>query len=298
MKIVVTGSLGHIGKPLAEALVNGGHTTVVISSKAGKQKEIEALGATAAIGSLHDAAFLTATFAGADAAFVMVPPAFAEADQVAYYRRLADHYAIAARAAGIKRIVHLSSYGAHLDKDSGFILGAHHAELILDKLQGVSTTHLRAGYFYYNLYAFTDMIKAQGIMGSNFGGSDKMVLVHPADVAAAAAEELQKPAGEKIRYVASDERTANEVAQVLGDALGIAGLQWLSFTDEQTKDVMLKRGLPDSVVTNFVELGAGLHNGKLLEDYEKAAPPPAGKRKLEDFAKEFAAAFNAPAGAH
>lgn len=54
MKIVITGSLGHISKPLAEQLVQQGHNITVISSKPGKQKDIQALGAVAAIGSIED----------------------------------------------------------------------------------------------------------------------------------------------------------------------------------------------------------------------------------------------------
>ena len=67
MKITLTGSLGHIGKPLTASLVQKGHSITVISSKPDKQKDIEALGATAAIGSLEDADFLAATFKGSDA---------------------------------------------------------------------------------------------------------------------------------------------------------------------------------------------------------------------------------------
>ena len=74
MKIIITGSLGHIGKPLAEELVQKGHTVTVTSSKPEKQKDIEALDATAAIGSLEDARFLVSTFDGANAVFAMVPP--------------------------------------------------------------------------------------------------------------------------------------------------------------------------------------------------------------------------------
>lgn len=44
MKIVVTGSLGHISKPLTVELAEKGHTITVISSKAEKQKDIEGLG--------------------------------------------------------------------------------------------------------------------------------------------------------------------------------------------------------------------------------------------------------------
>ena len=45
MKIIVTGSLGNISKPLTEELVRKGHSVTVVSSKPNKQKAIELLGA-------------------------------------------------------------------------------------------------------------------------------------------------------------------------------------------------------------------------------------------------------------
>ena len=75
MKIIVTGSLGHISKPLTQELVQKGHSVTVISSSPQKQKEIEALHAKAAIGTAEDIDFLTTTFTGADAVYCMVPPA-------------------------------------------------------------------------------------------------------------------------------------------------------------------------------------------------------------------------------
>ena len=74
MKITITGSLGHISKPLTEELVNKGHTVIVISSSSERVKDIEDLGANAAVGSLEDADFLTETFNGADAVYCMIPP--------------------------------------------------------------------------------------------------------------------------------------------------------------------------------------------------------------------------------
>ncbi|GAB4029981.1 NAD(P)H-binding protein [Spirosoma gilvum] len=288
MNTIITGSLGHIGKPLTEELVQKGHSVTVISSNPEKREAIEALGAKAAIGSLENTDFLITTFAGADAVFTMVPPNFAEIDQVAYYRRISNNYAQAISQTGIKRVVNLSSYGAHLDKDTGYILGAHHAEKILNELSEVAITHLRAGYFYYNLFGFADMIKGAGFMGANYAGDDLIALVSPIDIAAVAAEELVKPAtGKTVRYVASDERTASEIAQVVGAAIGKPDLQWLMLTTEQMKDGMEKGGMPAHVITNFVELGTTLHSGALLEDYNRHKPT-LGKVKLEDFAQEFA----------
>lgn len=293
MKIIITGSLGNISKPLVTELVPKGHAVVVISSKPEKQRDIEALGATAAIGSLEDADFLVRTFTGANAVYAMVPPNFAVPDSRAYYNSIGSNYAQAVQQSGVQRVVHLSSWGAHLDKGTGFITGSHDVEGLLDQLSGVAVTHLRAGYIYYNLYNFMGMIKGMGLIGANYGGDDQLVMVAPHDIAAAAAEELETAAtGSHVRYVASDERTASETARVLGAAIGKPDLEWVTFTSEQTKKGMEQRGLPPHLINLFIELGDSIHTGLLRQDYDQHKPAAMGRVKLEDFAQEFAAAFN------
>ena len=186
MKITITGSLGHIGQPLTEKLVQNGHDVTVISSNSERQNDIEALGAAAAIGTLEDVDFLSATFEGAEAVFAMVPPDYSAPDVRAYYQKLAHSYAQAIARAGVKRVVHLSSYGAHLDAGTGFILGSHDVEGILNQLADVAVTHLRPGYFYYNLLNFINTIKAAGFIGTNYGGDDSIILVAPSDIATVA----------------------------------------------------------------------------------------------------------------
>lgn len=292
MKIVLTGSLGHISKPLAEDLIGKGHEVAIISHNGDKQGQIEALGAKAAIGSVEDAAFLTKAFEGAEAVYCMTPPNFAATDMIGYYRNTAHAYAEAAKNTGIKHVVYLSSYGAHLEKGTGIIVGSHQAEGILNQLEGIAVTCLRPGYFYYNLYNFLGMIREQGIIGTNFGGDDKLIMVSPLDIAAAAAEELSATAPEsKIRYIVSDEHTCTEVAAMIGAAIGKPGLQWLTFTDQQVKDFMLSQGRPAVVTDLLVELGAAIHSGLLRSDYEKHKPA-LGKVKLPEFIKEFAATYH------
>jgi uncharacterized protein YbjT (DUF2867 family) len=222
----------------------------------------------------------------------MVPPNYAESEQREYYRRIGSGYAQAVQKSGVGRLVHLSSYGAHLDRGTGFILGAHDVENILNEMSDIAVTHLRPAYFYYNLYNFVDMIKEAGFIDANYGGDDEIVMVAPSDIAAAAAEELETPAtGRTVRYVASDERKANEIAHILGAAIGKPDLKWITFTDEQAQVAMEEKGMPPHLAANFVELGASIHSGALREDYDRHKPTTMGKVKLEDFAKEFAAAF-------
>jgi uncharacterized protein YbjT (DUF2867 family) len=292
MKVIVTGSLGHISKPLTMELVQKGHQVTVISSKPEKQKEIEALGATAAIGSLEDGDFLVQAFTGADAVYAMVPPNLAVPDIRGYYRKIGNNYAQAIQQSGVKRVVCLSSMGAHLDKGTGLILGSHDVEGILNELSNVAITHLRPGYFFYNLYHFAGMIKGPGFIGANYGGDDNIVMVDTKDIADAAAEELETPAtGNNVRYVSSGEHTGNEAAHILGAAIGKPDLKWVTFTDEQAQGGMEGSGMPAHVAALFVEMYASIHSGVLRQDYDLHKPIAMGKVKLEDFAKEFAAAL-------
>ncbi len=235
---------------------------------------------------------LVSTFTGADAVYAMVPPNFTAPDPREHYRRIGSSYAQAIQRSAVKHAVHLSSWGAHLDQGTAFIVGSHDVEGILNELSDVAITHLRAGYIYYNLYNYVDMIKEVGFIGANYGGDDKIVMVAPKDIAAAAAEEIETPAdGKKVRYVASDEHTANETAHILVIAIGKPNLRWVMFTDEQMQDALEKKGMPPHIAAKSVELGVSIHNGALREDYEQHKPVAMGKVKLEDFAKEFAAAY-------
>ncbi len=297
MKIIVTGSLGNISKPLAQALVQKGHLVTVISHNPAKQKEIETLGAKAAIGSVEDAGFLTKTFTGADIVYAMKPPFDIfdkNIDVFAFYNQIGNNYAQAISESGVKKVVHLSSIGAHTDKGIGMLRFHHEVENILNGLpNNVCIKFMRPVTFYNNMSAFIPTIKAQNSIFQNYGGDEKMPWVSPLDIAAAIAEEIEKPfEGREVRYIASEEVSANEIAKVLGEATGQPDLKWIRVSDEQFLDSMVEAGMSPSLAKAWVDAIAsiGSVNGGLYEDYYQNKPT-LGKVKLKDFAKEFATVF-------
>jgi uncharacterized protein YbjT (DUF2867 family) len=220
----------------------------------------------------------------------MVPPNFGAANWRAYIGGIGSKYAEAIKAAGVKKVVNLSSIGAHLPEGTGPISGIHDVEQIFNTLTDVAIRHLRPAFFYINFYGNVDMIKHANIIGSNYSG--KMVMVHPEDIASIAAEELQNDfTGISVRYIASDERTTTEVAAVLGEAIGKPNLPWVEFNDADAFSGMVQAGLPEEIAKNYVEMGTAVRTGKLWEDYNLHKPAAFGKIKLEDFAVEFAKAF-------
>jgi uncharacterized protein YbjT (DUF2867 family) len=326
MKIIIIGSLGHISKPLAIELIQKGHDVTVISSKPDKQSAIELLGAKAAIGSVEDVNFLTTTFTGADAVYTMLPPfnfqGDVNIDARAEAKRLTTNYVKAITGAGVKRVVHLSSIGAHTDKGNGLLAFHFVAEQTLQQLPAdVAITFMRPVGFYYNLYQFMDIVKGGGflkgfvglimtvrfyrLMGliqgkkgliiSNYGANDTMPWVSPIDIAAAIADEIAipNPESRKIRYVASEELSCDQIAGTLGAAIGKPWLKWGTISDKQMLDALISMKLPSALANDITEMNASQRNGGILfEDYNKHKPA-LGKVKMKDFAKEFATVYNA-----
>lgn len=277
-------------------LVQKGHSVTVVSSNAGKQKEIETLGASAAIGALEDLTFLNTVFTGADAVYCMIPPGnylHNSFDMMAHYSKIGNNYAQAILQSGVKRVVHLSSIGGDMDRGNGMLVFHHNVENMLKALPAdIAITTMRPTAFYYNLFSFLYTIKTQGSMMSNYGEADKCPWVSPLDIAVAVAEEITgKFEGRKIRYVASEELTCAEIAGILGTAIGKSGLRWLTISDEEMLDGLKAAGVNPAMAKGLVDMNASIHTGKLQEDYYRNRPT-LGKVKMTDFAKEFATVYN------
>lgn len=293
MKYILTGSLGHISKPLAQQLTQAGHDVTVIASDDRKTAAIEAIGAKAAIGSVKDSAFLTETFRGADAVYLMVPNDFSAPSVLGHQKTVGDAYISALKASGVQRAVLLSSIGAHLRQGAGPIDGLGYLEeQLAQQLPHLHVKLLRPSYFYYNLHNMGGMIRHAGIMGSNFSGT--IALTHTNDITDVAARNLLAAdfTGHTVEYIASDERTAEEIAQVLGNAIGKPGTPWIEFSDEDSLNGMLQAGMSEDIAQRYVEMGRAFREGRATEDYLRNRPA-FGKVKLEDFADEFRAAYAA-----
>lgn len=305
MKIVITGSLGNISRPLAVTLVAQGHNVTVVSSDPGKETAIAALGAKAAIGSIADVDFLSKTFAGADAVYAMIPLSFTEPDLSTYMHQMGTNYAKALKQAGVKRVVVMSGWAADQVK-------AENVEYLFDGLE-TSLTIMRPGVFYTNFYQSIDLIKGKGLIGKfltlrysglralltgktgllmgNYGGDDRIVFVSPEDIADAVAEELLlMPKKKTIRYVGSEEMTCNEAARIIGIAVGRPWLKWVLLTDKEMLNGLKMAKAPQKLAEALVEMQAAMHSGKTLVNFHNNKPKM-GKVKLADFAKEFARVY-------
>jgi uncharacterized protein YbjT (DUF2867 family) len=294
-KFVITGGAGNVSKPLAEILLNKGHEVTVIGRSAGNLESLVNLGAKTAIGDLHDADFLTEAFKGADGVYLMLPPSWDKQDLKQLGTDLGGVFSRAIKANNIKYAVFLSSYGAHRLEDAGAISGMGLAEVELNKLEDVNVLHLRAGYFYTNLFLSLSQIKEHGVMGNMFDiPAGTFTVVDPRDIAEAAAEALisRNFKGHSFKYVVSDETGTDEIASLIGQELGIPDLKWVKFPAQDLKNVLLQYGFAEGAASEYVEMFDTLDKGLLFEDYVAGGHTSSGT-SIETFAGQFAALYRA-----
>jgi uncharacterized protein YbjT (DUF2867 family) len=299
MKIVLTGSIGNIGKPLAQQLVQKGHEVSIITSNPERCSAIENIGAKAAVGSMFDADFLSETFKGADIVYLMETMEAAgdmfdkSVDFIGSINKIGDSYKAAVEKSGVKKIVHLSSVGAHTNIGTGILIFHHNVENKLRQLgNDVSIKFIRPVGIYFNMFSFVNSIKNKGAIFSNYGGDQKEPWVSHLDIADVIAEEMEQSFdGKTFRYVASDEVSPDEIAMALGKVIGKPDLKWNVVSDEDLLNGWLNIGFNEQVAKGFVEFQASQRSGALYEDYYRHKPV-LGKVKLTDFAKEFANVYN------
>ncbi|SJZ48575.1 Uncharacterized conserved protein YbjT, contains NAD(P)-binding and DUF2867 domains [Chitinophaga eiseniae] len=286
MKITIIGSLGNVSRQLAATLISQGHQVTIITQDAHKTGQIAAMGAKAAVGSVTDSAFLATAFTGADAVYTMIPPLAAATNYYEEVAAIATGYREALTAAGVKYVVNLSSIGAEQPVGNGLSGAFYKVEDILNQLPDTHIVHLRAGMFYTNFYGNLEMILQQQIVGNNFPGDIPLGLVHPHDIADAAAALLAAPAftGKSFRYITSDEKTGAEIAMVFSQLTG-QPVSWAPFPDEALQQGAMQNGFSAHMASLLMQVGASIREGRLFAAYEKNKVIT-GRRKFDAFAGE------------
>lgn len=271
---VVTGASGHIGRVLSGHLLDRGHTVRVVARRREGLADLAARGAEVHGGSVGDHVFLERVLRGADGAFLMVPPDYSSNDMLANQRAVADSEVAAVRASGIRRVVALSSIGAQHESGTGPIVVPRYFEQQLSEAEGVDVLFLRATYFMENLLQNLDLIRGMGIAGSGARADASLPMVATKDVAAVAAERLDRGdfSGKVVRYVLGPrDVTFAEAARILGASIGRPDLPYVQFSYDDLAGALTRAGLPPTVAGLFVEMNRAVNEGLLVPTQPRSA---------------------------
>ncbi|MCB0289007.1 MAG: NAD(P)H-binding protein [Calditrichaeota bacterium] len=289
---VITGASGNTGRVIAEKLLAAGKQVKVLGRSAEKLQPLVEKGAVAAVGDMSDQAYLNSAFAGATAAYVLIPPHLGASNFRAYQNDIGKKIAQALMQNSVKHVVNLSSLGAHLPKGTGPIAGLYDQEQRLNQLEA-NVLHLRPTYFMENLFTGINIIKNMGVNGSPANADVKIPMIASVDVANYAAKRLLALdfSGNSVQELLG-ERDLNmeEVTQILGKAIGKPDLAYVTFPYDQAREAMLEMGISASVTDGYLEMYKAINNrfgvAVMKRDKENTTPT-----SLEQFADVFARVY-------
>ncbi len=291
--IVITGATGHTGTPLTQALLHAGTPVRIISRSAERATPLADAGAEPWIGDATDPAFLTRAFTGASAVFAMIPPHWTAEDVFLHQKNHADALATALQAAGVPRVVSLSSVGTHLESGSGVVFGLRYMEALFNAIPGLHTLHLRPTYFMENTFGAIAAIREFGMMGSPIRADLPFSMIATRDIAAYAAMRLQALdfAGNGVHYLlGSRDLTYMEVAKILGAAIGKPDLPYVEISPEDFAGAMRHMGASPSMISAMNEFMQAMNSHRVFEDATRT-PETTTPTSIEDFAPIFASVY-------
>ena len=187
---VITGATGNTGHIVAKKLLEQGKSVRAIGRSTERLAKLSSLGAEPFSADLSDKAGLTKAFAGAQAAYLMIPPDLASTDFRAYQDRLIDAMISAVEQNEVKHVVALSSIGADKSEKTGPIAGLHRMEEALKRVSGLNTLALRAAYFMENTLPQVSVIQHMGVTAGPLRPDLKVPMIETRDIGAYAADAL------------------------------------------------------------------------------------------------------------
>jgi uncharacterized protein YbjT (DUF2867 family) len=255
---------GNTGGATARALLARGARVRAVVRDPVRGAPWSARGAEVVTADLADADSLGAAFAGADAAYVLNPPAYTLPDLFARAEGLAANVLAAARASRLPRLVVLSSIGAHLPSGTGNIGTNHAFERILGAFEG-AVTFLRPAYFMENWAWVAPAAAAQGVLPSFLSPTTRAIpMVAVSDVGEAAADALRDgQARARVVEIAgpttcSPDHAAAAFAEALGRRVAAAAVP-----EAQWPAALQAWGFTPRTIEAWVELFRAFNSGHI-----------------------------------
>lgn len=217
---VVTGITGKVGGQVASTLLEHGHQVRAVVRSAAKEEEWATKGCEVSIASLDDAVALTEAFRGAEGVFLLTPPNYDPKPGFPDTERNAAAIREAIEKAQPKKLVFLSTVGAHVT-EFNLLNNSGMTEAML-RTVSVPVTFLRAAWFMEN--ASWDVAAAKsGVVHSFLQPLDhKIPMIATKDIAETAVELLGETwqGVHVVELEASERYSADDVAAAFASALG------------------------------------------------------------------------------
>jgi uncharacterized protein YbjT (DUF2867 family) len=252
MIYLITGGTGDVGSRVVRQLIERGIRPRLLVRSAEKAHALFGNKIEICVGDLAEPATTRSAMKSAEAIFLVnVGPEIPERDQTA---------AAIARDEGVKRIIKLSS----LDVEQGLAIGAWHerGEAAI-RASGVAFTFVRPSGFMTNLLAWSDSIKAEGVVRSSTGDGCRP-FIHSEDIAAVSVAALlsEEYSGRILSLTGPRSLTFGDATQIIAHAIG-KELVYRVISDQEAGERYSKISKSTEETAAHVALWRAIREGRL-----------------------------------
>ncbi len=291
---VVIGATGNTGRVVAEDLLSAGLDVRVVGRSEERLAPLVERGAEPAVGDVADAEFVARACDGAGGVYHLIPPRY-DVDLRAWQDEVGVALFEGIRDAGVPYVVNLSSVGAQHHDGTGPIAGLRDQEDRFNGLTEADVLHLRPGYFMENLFMMLDAIRGMGVLPMPIPGDLPLPMIATRDIGAEAARRLAAldfDGHHTKELLGPRDYTMNEVASIVGEAIGLPDLPFVTVAEEDAAAGFEQMGVHPETVAAFMEMYRGFQDGKVSAQ-ETRSPANTTPTTLEDFSAALAAAYGA-----
>ena len=285
---VVMGATGNTGGVVAGQLLAAGKKVRVIGRDAHRLEKLTRQGAEAVVADATDPASLGKAFAGASAAYVLLPPSIASPDTRAYQTQVIDAIASALKTKAVPHVVALTSFGADKAERTGPVVGLHQLERKLEAIPGLNALFVRAGYFMENLLPQANVLKSFGNMAGPVKSDLPLPMIATRDIGTSVAEALLSLnfTGKTAKELQGARDVAyDEAARIIGATIGKPGLRYMQLPGAQLKPFLVQMGMSANMADLLLEMTDALNSGH-MRALEPRSPENSTSTTLEKFVTE------------
>ena len=252
MIYLITGATGNVGSLVVERLIERGERPRIFVRDAQKARARYGNQVDVFVGDLAHTPTLTPALAGV-AALLLVNsgPKLAEQDEAA---------AKAAKAAGVKHLVKLSSYDARQNVGTG-VWHARGESAI--RASGIAFTFVQPTGFMSNALWWATSIKAEGIVRFPTGDG-RIPFIHPDDIASVIARALttREYDGESLPITGPEALSYAEMTAKIAAAIG-KPIKVEPISEEQVRHEMIESGDSSEIVAAHLSIYRAIREERL-----------------------------------
>jgi uncharacterized protein YbjT (DUF2867 family) len=281
------GAAGNVGGKVADLLLRR-NEEIRVFEHVRKLDGFTRRGAEVVHGDAIDVDDLGALFAGADAAFVLLPENVADPRFAATRSAISGSLAQALREQAVADVVGLSAVGADRPDAAGPPAGLHEYERRLFELEHTNVLVLRPTSYMDYLLASLPLIESQAINGSAIDGDLRFPMIATRDVAYEAAERLVRrdfPGHHARLLLGPEDVSMREATRALGSRLGRPELPYVEFPPDDMTGALVAAGWSREAASLLVEMQLALNEGRFFSDVHRTAETTTPTR-LEEFLTE------------